>query len=325
MLTDRANTICLLNILREHSDEEHILSMGEIIAMMDSEYGLSTERKTIYHCLNLLLELGYDISMYKDNNRGYFLRERELEISEVRLIMDSIFMNRGISAKQSAVLIKKLQKMTLSAHKRKVYKSLTSVHNTVKTPNKDVFLNIELLDEAITSKRRVSFTYLEYNFKKELKPRRERKYVFSPYGMVAANDFYYLVGIYGDQHKKVSYYRVDRMKDIEILAQPIKPAPSGFDIYKYAKEAIYQHSGDPQNITIECHSKILNEVIDRFGKNVHLAPGKDSDHFVARITANPDGVKLWLLQNLEKCEVIMPKSLRNEVKRAIENSAYVNK
>ena len=39
MLTEKAITICLLEVLREYSDENHILSMGEIISRIDGRYG----------------------------------------------------------------------------------------------------------------------------------------------------------------------------------------------------------------------------------------------------------------------------------------------
>ena len=48
MLTDRANAICLLEILREFSDEEHILPMREIVSKMNLTYGINPDRRTVY-------------------------------------------------------------------------------------------------------------------------------------------------------------------------------------------------------------------------------------------------------------------------------------
>jgi predicted DNA-binding transcriptional regulator YafY len=317
----RSNTLCLLNILREHSDEDHPLPMNELIDKM-AKHGLSIERKAVYDCLATLRKLGYDVSEFKDSSEGYYLGKRELEVAEVRLIMDSIYMNRGIPAPQSAELIKKLQEMSLSAHRRKNYTNLTSEYKETKTPNKDVFLNIEILDEAITQKKRVSFTYLGYDFKKKLIPRRSEKYIMSPYGLVVADEFYYLVGIYKD-HEQTSHYRVDRMEDIKILKDDIKPPPKNFDIYKFTKESVYRQSGKAERITIKCHNNILNDVIDKFGTAVNITHSKDDpDHFLVRLTANPKGLKYWLLQYLEFSEVLSPESLRDEVKRIIDESAY---
>ena len=67
MLTERAITICLLEVLREYSDFNHILSMGEIIGKIKNIYGLTPDRRTVYSALDTLVELGYDISFYKEN------------------------------------------------------------------------------------------------------------------------------------------------------------------------------------------------------------------------------------------------------------------
>lgn len=44
MMTDRANAICLLEILREYSDEDHILAMRDIIQKMNTLYDLQPDR-----------------------------------------------------------------------------------------------------------------------------------------------------------------------------------------------------------------------------------------------------------------------------------------
>lgn len=47
MLTEKANAICLLEVLKEYSDAEHILPMREIIAKMQSLYGIKIDRRTV--------------------------------------------------------------------------------------------------------------------------------------------------------------------------------------------------------------------------------------------------------------------------------------
>ena len=71
MLTEKANAICLLEVLKEYSDAEHILPMREIIAKMQSLYGIKIDRRTVYGAVALLIEIGYDISIY---DRGRWCR-----------------------------------------------------------------------------------------------------------------------------------------------------------------------------------------------------------------------------------------------------------
>ena len=110
MLTEKANAICLLEVLKEYSDAEHILPMREIIAKMQSLYGIKIDRRTVYGAVALLIELGYDISLYEDNGVGYYLRERELEPSEVLLLTDAVYSFPFIPARQTEQLVQKLQK-----------------------------------------------------------------------------------------------------------------------------------------------------------------------------------------------------------------------
>ena len=153
MMTDRANAICLLQILKEYSDENHILSMREIIGKLSALYDMELDRRTVYSAIDLLCNLGYDISVYDENKKGYYLRSREFEAAEVRLLMDAVYSFDYIPAKQTQYLIQKLQGF-LSVHERKQYKNLTVVRQERKTQNAEVFLNIELLDEAISKKQK---------------------------------------------------------------------------------------------------------------------------------------------------------------------------
>ncbi|MDO4757598.1 MAG: hypothetical protein Q4A54_14725 [Parabacteroides sp.] len=105
MMADRANAICVLEILREYSDEEHIMAMRDIIRKMEALYDHKLDRRTVYSAISLLIDLGYDISMYEDNGIGYYLRSRDFEQSEVLLLTDAVYSFPFIPAKQSAGLI----------------------------------------------------------------------------------------------------------------------------------------------------------------------------------------------------------------------------
>ena len=319
MLKDKANAICLLHVLQEYSDAEHIIPMREIISKMLAQYGISIDRRTVYSAIALLRELGYDISDYEENGRGYYLATRALEPSEARLLMDSVLRSAFIPAKYTSDLIGKIQSL-LSAHQRKRYKHLIVAKPLVKGVNKDIFLNADIIEEAIDKKCKVSFTYLTYDFDKKLKPRRERKYLVNPYAMVCANEQYYLVCNY-DAHDKISHYRIDRIKDIEIIEERIKPPPKEFNAQAYTDQAIYMFGGKAEVVTLKCSNSILDYVIDKFGTGVKIKKS-DDETFCATFKAAPYGVKFWALQYLPFCEVLEPKWLREEIAASIKSHNY---
>ena len=80
--------IRLYQILEEHSDQEHPLSMGELRRLLRVENGVSCDRRTIYGALDSLRYAGCDIPNFQDSRDGYFLLSRKLEPAEVRLLLD---------------------------------------------------------------------------------------------------------------------------------------------------------------------------------------------------------------------------------------------
>lgn len=96
-----------------------------------------------------------------------------------------------------------------------------------KTDNKQIFLNIELLDEAISHNRKVVFKYTEYGTDKKIHYRKrpdgsEREYVVTPYQMAAKEGKYYLICNY-NKYDDISNYRLDRIRELKILDEPAKP------------------------------------------------------------------------------------------------------
>lgn len=79
---------------------------------------MKPDRRTIYSALETLIELGYDISLYKDNGKGYYLLDRQLEPSEAHLLSDAICTFPFISERQTVQLMNKVQSL-VSVHERK--------------------------------------------------------------------------------------------------------------------------------------------------------------------------------------------------------------
>ena len=319
MLTDKANTICLLEILKEYSDGDNILKMSDITAKMKAVYGITIDRRTVYGSIDLLLQLGYDISTYEENGKGYYLRTRDFELSEIHLLMESVYSNAAIPRKQTEDLIRKIRQC-MSVHKRKEYRHLTVVHDENKTPNKEVFLNIELLDEAIAGEKEIEFVYLQYDFDKKLQPKRKRTYQVSPYAMVSANEHFYLICM-SNHFNNIGQYRIDKMKDIKITDKAAKAAPADFNVRKHTQSAVYMFSQNVEQITLKCDNGILDHVIDKFGQGVRVSQNGDGT-FTATVTASSDGIKFWALQYLERVEIIAPEAVRRDVIAILGRNKY---
>ena len=316
MFTDKAITMCLFEILKEYSDENHIMPMKEILSRMESIYGLKPDRRTIYSSAAMLIDFGYDISTYEDNGKGYFLQKRDFEQSEILMLTDAVYSFPFISGEYSNQLIDKLQKQ-LSVHKRKKYRNLAVVHSGHKSLNPAVFLNIEILDEAISKKKQVSFTYLKYGLDKKLHPRREKSYIINPYGMVYMNEHYYLIcNLSG--YTQISLYRIDLISDIKELEIDCEKKE---EYSKNTEEAVFAFSRAPEHISMICDKIILGDVIDKFGKDIQLYEN-DEQTFKVNFTAPAKGIKFWALQYLPYVEVLEPKWVREEIVDSVKANKY---
>ncbi|MGI6040457.1 MAG: WYL domain-containing protein [Clostridiales bacterium] len=319
MLSEKCNIVCLMYVLAEYSDADHILPMREILSKLNSEFGISPDRRTIYSLVSVLKQIGFDISDYEENGIGYYLRFRLFEPGEVRLLMDAVYSFPFIPPKHTEDLVEKLQKL-ISVHERRRFKNLTVYKQEKKTPNRQVFYNIEQLDDAISREVKVRFTYLRYCTNKKLVPRQEGKYTVNPYGLVFTNENYYLVCI-KEKKRRVSLYRIDRMSDIEITDLPLDPQDEKFDPKRAVSRAVYAYSGEPEEILMHCDVRILDHVIDKYGTDIKIRE-IDEDKLEIKMKVSPAGVKYWALQFLQHVEVVAPKWLRQEICECIKSNPY---
>ena len=125
--------------------------------------------------------------------------------------------------------------------------------------SQQLFYTIEVLDEAISKGRQVSFTYNSYGTDKKLHPRRDsagnvREYIVNPYQIAAANGRYYLICNY-DKYDNVAHYRLDRITNIKLLPIPAKPMEQvkglehGFDLPRHMAEHVYLFPGESGVVT----------------------------------------------------------------------------
>ena len=318
MTTDKANMLCVLGLLKEYTDEDHVLSTKALIEKMQLVYDRKVDRRTVYGCVEALCDLGYEIEGYQENGTGYRLLSREFDSAEIKLMIDAIYSCEYISKKQTEELLEKLRSF-LSSYERRNYSYTNIITPDKKSPNPEVFLNIEILEEAINRKRQISFTYMDYDYDKKLKPRRERPYVANPYSMICEGNRYYLVLIYSGQ-KDPSFYRIDMMKDIRILDEPVEISKreAGLDSIK---NVVYAHSGKPQRVTLRCQKSVLRYVIEEFGSDIMITKNPDGSFDASVLTAT-EGLIYWALQYLQEVEVVSPADVREKIIQAIKENPY---
>lgn len=168
----------ILDILRKYTDANHRSSQKEIQDIL--EYNMTAERKSIRRNLMDLIDFGYaveyseSVRMVSNPKTGQleescilsdFYLEREFTDSELRLLIDSLLFSAHVPHSQCKELVQKLEGLSNTYFRSRV-RHIARMPGE-RTGSKQIFLNIELLDEAISKKRKVMFHYLEYGTDKK--------------------------------------------------------------------------------------------------------------------------------------------------------------
>lgn len=316
MFNKKMAMLYILDILREYSDENHPLTQKDIIDKLHSIYLIEIERKTISTTIQLLIDYGYDIIQIP--TKGYYLYSREFDITEIKYLVDAIYSSKSIPGNEAKKLSKKLYS-TLSRYDQKDFNYLYKSAEINRSQNTDIFLNIELINEAIKLGKKISFDYLSYDEKGELTNRRNGyKYIVSPYFLVNNFNKYYLIANI-EKFKNHNNYRLEYIRNIEILNDNIKPYKDvetmgeNFNITKYINDHVYMFGGEIITTKIEILNKLaISYVIDWFGNNARIY--QENDKIIAEIKSNDDAFFYWALQYQDNIKVLSPKKT---VKRII--------
>ena len=274
----------LVKIFTEETDDNHYLTMPQIIKKL-AAYGVNADRKTLYQDFEELKDFGLDILTSQDGrNYYYYLGSRDFELPELKLLVDSVQSSKFISEHKSRDLIKKIESLA-SRHDATQLHRQVIIAGRVKTMNESIYYNVDKLHSAINSDKQIRFRYYDWDLEKKLKPRYDgRWYQLSPWALMWDDEMYYLV-VYDSKHDRVTHYRVDKMKEIELLDEPREGRESfkEFNIARYTNTLFGMYVGDETRVILEGENKMVGVLIDRFGKDIIIAP-VDEDHFRTTVT-----------------------------------------
>lgn len=339
----------ILDILKRYTDENHRLSQKEIEHILLKEYGMKADRKTIRRNLLDLQNYGYDLN-YKETIRmmpvkdpktgkqikdpvtgkkkmeqtailSDFYLERKFTDAELHLLIDSILFSRHIPHSQCKELVGKLESLS-NVYFQPGCRFIRRMPDT-EADNHQLFLNIEMLDEAISRERKVSFKYLEYRTDKKMHPRQredgtERVYIISPYQMAVSEGKYYLICNY-NKYDDISNYRLDRIADLKILDEKARPFKSlkgsnggSLDLDTYMKKHPYMFAGGNIRVKLRITKPMIGEVIDTFGKDVTFSD-EDEQGVTVSFTNNKMAIEEFVKRYMTDVVVLDPERFKNKI------------
>ena len=308
----------ILEILRVYSDENHSLTQQDIIRLLDKNYGMVCDRRSVKSNVQSLKEMGYDISMEK---KAYRLLSREFDDAELRILIDSVLFSKSISTRQAKDLIGKIRNLASNYFNAKV-SHVCNLPELNRTTNKQAMYALDAINDAISEKKKICFTYNDIGTDFKLHPRKEESYIVNPYQIVANNGKFYLI-CNTDSHDNVSHYRIDKMTEVRMLDEKMKPMrdipelANGLNLPKHMAEHIYMFSGPSDTFRLKTGSWMMSQLVDWFGNDFQLTSEK-YDEIEVRVTCNKKAMRFWALQYGPYVEVISPKWMRDEIKKDAE-------
>lgn len=301
----------LLHIARmfwEQTDEDHTLTVKQIIAQLDA-MGIRADRRTVYDDMETLRALGMDIVRQKGKTFDYFLGSRTFELPELKLLVDAVQSSKFLTEKKSAQLIEKLESLTSRPQAKQLAREVYVSHR-VKTMNESIYYNVDRIHMAIGADRQIDFQYYEYTLDKKLRFKRDGAiYTVSPYQLIWEDENYYMVA-YHPRYDTLSHFRVDKMAHIRITDQPRRPLERPFDAGEYAKRMFGMFAGEQQTVQVAFAAPLIGVVIDRFGKEIITAALPDGRFTAQFQTALSPGFFAWLMQFGRQAEILAPAAAR---------------
>lgn len=311
----------LMQIFMHETDEEHMLTMQEIISLL-SNAGIKADRKTLYLDFEELRHFGMDIIGQADGrNYYYYLGSRDFELPELKLLVDSVQSAKFITDKKSKELIGKLESL-VSRYQASQLQRQVSIAGRVKTMNESIYYNVDKLHEAIGKDRKIRFLYYRWNVKKEMELRKGGAwYEVSPWGLMWDDENYYLVG-FDAVDRKIKHYRVDKMLKISLVEERREGGDEfkAFDLPRYTRSLFGMYGGDETRVTIEAKNEMVGVLIDRFGKDIPIMPAGDSDHFRTSVNVAVSNQFLgWIMAVGSDVRIVAPdpvvEKMRSEIRR----------
>ena len=305
--------------LMEQTDENHAVSTPQLIEYLKSQ-GIKAERKSIYNDIDTLNDFGMDIIRSEEHRGGYMLASRQFELAEVKLLVDLVQSSKFITEKKSRELISKLESLA-SKYDAKEMRRQVEIIGRSKTPNENIYYNVDLIHAAIHQNVKIRFHYFEWDVNKKMQLRHEGAwYEVSPWKLTWDDENYYLMA-FDDASEQIRFYRVDKMLEVGLTAEERegKECFEKLDMAEFSKKTFGMFAGEEKTVRLRCENSLTGVIVDTFGTDVAIRPDGDA-YFIARAdVAVSRQFYGWLAGLGERIELLTPDEVREDYKSYLKN------
>ena len=255
---NKKRILALIEIFRKKSDAEKRLKIDDLIMELKKYHIKVNNRKTLYDDIKILNEFGFNI----EYDNGYYLLEAPFNLSEIKIIQDSINSLKNLDDN----FIKDLNDKMFNYISDNDVKVLQNLSYITKHKNSHLLQHMEDIIEAIKTRTSV---LIKTNNSDEIKE------IF-PLFLYRANDYYYFYYHYLDKNK-IYHYRFDNIKSVTLNHTKDEINYSKRDILKVIEESSKTYSlNDSELVTIKLlnnDEKLIQRFMDDFPAAIHTKDG----------------------------------------------------
>lgn len=314
--SQRMRLLYLAKIFWEYTDDEHGITMEEILVELE-KYGIDAKCRAIYEDIAALKQFGFDIIRIKEDRTFYYsIGNREFELAELKLLVDSVQVSKFITERKSLQLIKKIESLC-SKYERKQLHRQVCISGCLKTDNEKIYYIVDQLYSAINQNSMIRFQYFQWDMTKEKVLRHDGAfYQVSPWSLIRDNENYYLIGYDGIENK-MKHFRVDKIMNLS-KTRDRREGREEFhklDMPTYTKRIFSMYGGIEQRVRLRFDRELAGVVIDRFGRDVTILKVDDSHFDVLVMVSVSEQFLGWLISLGKGVTVLDPEEVVEDLRR----------
>ena len=235
--------------------------------------------------------------------------------------MDAISSSKFITQRESDELIAKLLTLTNSQNAAKLRRHIYAP-GRVKSNNEHGYYIVDAINEAIDTKRKISFYYTDFDVAKQRYITNDvESYTVSPYTLIWDGDYYYMRG-FCDERQEMRNFRLDRIAEQpKILNQIAVIPPEGYTPAEYSKYVFRMYDTDePVSVQLYCHVSVMKYLIDNFGTDFE-SETVDDEHFKATVSVcTSTTFYRWVFGFTGKIRIVGPQQIVTDYREMLLKS-----
>lgn len=312
MNDNRRKLTGILKLLYENTDAEHSMDTYQIMDALESMGYGRPDRKTIDSNIKFIIEdLGMGVIKEKGKPNRYKWIKREFELSELKVLVDSVCTSRFISPRKSREFITKFKDFA-SIHQAATLNHEIYCVDSYKKDLSEALRSTDVVNEAIKSGHKVKFTLADYDMdKNEILSDNGKEYEVSPYVIISFGNTCYLLGTPSDSNDILKFSIAD-MRGTAVTHSDAVPAPLDFNIARYTSRCFDLTASEISDIILSCKDRTMKAMVDKFGKTF-VSEQTGADRFRARVRVEicPE-FYTWLFSFGGDIKIIEPEYIRRE-------------